>query len=116
MTDARETVTQVPKLPSQCVPEPDAAIRKQIPGAYAAWQGLNALPLKVSHIRGPTIVIVPDNLAQFQHAPLRFIDSLNVLERDHKEYKDLLAFMAHETTPNNAKYPRRVKEEPEAIS
>ncbi len=72
------------------MPEPEEAVLKQTPGVFEAWKGLAALPVKVCLVRGPKIVLKPDALAAFQHAPLIITQELNGLEEEHKQYEDLL--------------------------
>ena len=92
--DARGDVSKVPKQPLDKVPPPAEDILKETPGAYEAWKGLSALDLKVCVVRGPKIVIAPEKLADFQHAPLSISEEVRQLEMKHQEYEDLLAFMA----------------------
>ena len=49
---------------------------------------------------GTKIIIRPEQLAVFQHAPLSVSEEVQGLEREHLNYEDLLAFLATDTTPN----------------
>ena len=79
-----------PSILAKSVPEPDEAILKETPGAFEAWRGLSALPLKVCQVQGIKVIIAPDKLAQFQHAPPNIIDAVQVLTEEHKQCEDLL--------------------------
>ena len=65
-----------------------------MPGAYEAWKGLSSLEFKVCVVRGPKVIIHPEKLAAFQHAPLSISEEVRGLEREHSSYEDLLAFLA----------------------
>ena len=98
VVDARGEVTKVPKHPLDTVPEPSEEAMKQHPGAFEAWKGLSALNLKVCVVRGPKVVIAPEKVAAFQHAPLSISEEIRLLETKHTEFEDILAFMH---TPQN---------------
>ena len=100
--DVRGQVTKVPKQPLDSVPQPAEDILKQTPGAWEAWKGLSALELKVCVVRGPKIVIAPEKLAEFQHAPLSISEEVRCLEAKHKDFENVLEFMATQASPNPA--------------
>ena len=99
--DARGQVTKVPKQPIDSVPDPDEAVLKATPGAYEAWKGLSALEFKMCVVRGPKIVIAPEKVAEFQHAPLSISEEVRALEREHGQFEDLLSFMATAIQPGS---------------
>ena len=70
-------------------------------------EGLSALDVKVCVVHGPKIVIAPEKLAAFQHAPLGISEEACQLETKHQEFEDLLGFMA---TPMDAKAPKAEKD------
>ena len=76
------------------MPPPSEEVLKEIPGALEAWKGLSALDLKVCVVRGPKIIISPEKLATFQHAPLSISEEVRALEVKHKDFEDILSFMA----------------------
>ena len=92
--DERGGTTRVPKQPMDSVPPPAEDILRQMPGALEAWKGLSALDLRTCVVRGPKIIIAPEKLAAFQHAPLSICDEVAVLEKKHREFEDMLSFMA----------------------
>jgi hypothetical protein len=51
-------------------------------------------------VRGPKIIIHPEKLAAFQHAPLSISEEVGRLEQEHREYEDLLAFLSTAIMPN----------------
>ena len=93
-------MTKVPKHPIDSVPAPEESTLKEVPGAWEAWKGLSSLGLQVCTVRGTKIIIRPEQLAAFQHAPLSVSEEVQCLEREHLNYEDLLAFLATDTTPN----------------
>ena len=97
--DARGARTKVPKQPLDTVPPPSEEVLKEIPGALEAWKGLSALDLKVCVVRGPKIIIAPEKLANFQHAPLSISEEVRALEVKHKDFEDMLSFMASPAGP-----------------
>ena len=97
--DARGARTKVPKQPLDTVPPPSEEVLKEIPGALEAWKGLSALDLKVCVVRGPKIIISPEKLATFQHAPLSISEEVRALEVKHKDFEDRLSFMASPAGP-----------------
>ena len=95
ITDGRGHVTKVARYPKDYVPDPDEHLLKQTPGAYEAWKGLHALSFQVCQVCGSKVMIDPEKLAAFQHAPVPLNEELCQLESIHKKsYEDLLAFMA----------------------
>ena len=78
----------------------DESVLKEVPGAYEAWKGLRSLEFRVCTVRGPTIIIHPEKLATFQHAPLSISEEVGCLEQDHRQYEDLLAFLSTASMPN----------------
>ena len=94
VVDERGGITRVPKQPMDSVPMPAEDILKEMPGAFEAWKGLSSLDLNVCVVRGPKIVIAPERLAAFQHAPLSISEDVAGLEKSHREYEDVLSFMA----------------------
>ena len=52
------------------------------------------------HRAGPNIIIHPEKLAAFQHAPLSVSEEVRSLEREHLKYEEVLAFLATTNTPN----------------
>ena len=61
--------------------------------------------------RGPKIVIAPEKLAEFQHAPLSISEEVRKLEAQHLEYEDRLSFMTSTTNPNSADADRGPRED-----
>ena len=109
--DARGQLTKVAKQPLDSVPQPNEDVMKQTPRAYATWQGLVKMDLKVCVVRGSNITISPEKLAEFQHAPLSMSEEARRLEADHQEYEDRLAFVAYAiTTPRPKSDPRPVND------
>ena len=98
--DQRGNVTRVPRQPLDKVPPPAEDVLKETPGALEAWKGLSALDFKVCAVRGSKIVIAPEKLAAFQHAPLSISEEVRHLETKHREYEDMLAFLAVSPNPN----------------
>ena len=92
--DGSQQLNKVAKYPAQSVPDPDEDVLKKTPGAYEAWKGLSELPLKVCKVSGAKVVIDPEKLQQFTHAPADLSDELHELELQHKAYEEKLAFMA----------------------
>ena len=91
--DTRCQITKVAKQPFDSVPQPNEDVLKQTPGAFETWQGLSTIDIKVCIVRGYNIIISPEKLAEFQHAPLIRSEEVRRLEAEHQEYEDLLAFM-----------------------
>ena len=116
--DERGERAKVPKHPLDSVPPPEESVLKEVPGAYEAWKGLSSLDLKVCIVRGPKIIIHPEKLAAFQHAPLSVSEEVRSIEREHSKYEDVLAFLATAITPNPSEEDPRVeqKHEPESAS
>ena len=93
--DGVGTFSKVARQPLDSVPDPDEALLKETPGAYEAWKGLSSLDLKVCVVRGPKIVVAPEKVSEFQHAPLSISEEVRRLEEHHtKEFEDCLAYMA----------------------
>ena len=93
VTDSLGQVSKVPKHPIDTVPDPDEATLKQIPGAYEALKGLQALEFKACVVRGGKVVIAPEKLAVFQQAPHTISNIIGELEKEHLKHADLLSFM-----------------------
>ena len=113
IVDERGEVTKIAKQPLDSVPQPAEDVLKQTPGAFEAWKGLSSLDLKVCVIRGPKIVIAPEKLAEFQHAPLSISEEVRNLEAKHQEFEDMLAFMASPIKPNAADPQMDPRDKPE---
>ena len=98
--DSRGQLTKVAKHPLDSIPAPDESVLKEVPGAYEAWKGLSSLEFRVCTVRGPKIIIHPEKLAAFQHAPLSISEEVGRLEQEHRQYEDLLAFLSTASMPN----------------
>ena len=98
--DSRGQLTKVAKHPLDSIPAPDESVLREVPGAYEAWKGLSSLEFRVCTVRGPKIIIHPEKLAAFQHAPLSISEDVSCLEREHRQYEDLLAFLSTASMPN----------------
>ena len=72
---------KVAKHPLDSIPAPDESVLKEVPGAYEAWKGLSSLEFRVCTVRGPKIIIHPEKLAAFQHAPLSISEEVGRLEQ-----------------------------------
>lgn len=97
--DGMGNYTKTPKQPISTVPEPDEALLKQTPGVFEAWKGLSNLELKVCTVAGAKIVVSPEKVAEFQHAPLSISEEVRHLEQNHsKNFEDLLSYMASGTS------------------
>ncbi len=109
--DGRGQLSKAPRQPLDKVPPPSEDVLRETPGALEAWRGLSALDLKVCVVRGPKIVIAPEKLATFQHAPLSISEEVRQLEMKHQEYEDLLAFMVAPTDSTPAAMEKDPRED-----
>ena len=91
-------IKQVAKQPLDSVPQPNEDVLKQTPGAYAAWQALHKMDLKVCVAHGPNITISPEKFVEINHAPVIMSDDVHCLEADHQEYEDVFAFIVSTST------------------
>ena len=67
-------------------------------------------------MRGPKIIIHPEKLAAFQHAPLSVSEEVRSIEREHSKYEDVLAFLATATPFNSSEDDPRVEQDREPES
>ena len=79
-----------------------------------AWRGLSSLDLKAYAVRGPKVIIHPEKLVAFQHAPLSVSEEVRGVERERSKYADVLASLATAITPSPSEDGPRPEQESKA--